>query len=132
MGYGSRPPPTAIPTPASRTTPFVNASKPAHAMICGDSAKTIVGIHEYIAGGLPVLASDLPVIAGVVSEYQLGEVVPPSDLEAIAAGVRRLLEPERRAAVLDGIRSFVLANPWSAESEILAGVYAGMLDRHAG
>jgi glycosyltransferase involved in cell wall biosynthesis len=78
---------------------------------------------EYAAGGVPVLASDLPVIAQVVRENHLGEVVLPDDPESIAAGIRRLLEPSVRAAAVQGTRAFVRTNTWERERELLAAVY---------
>ena len=56
-------------------------------------------LYEYAAAGVPVLASDLPVIASTVREWDAGEVVPPADPAAIAAGMARLLDPDARRAV---------------------------------
>lgn len=80
-------------------------------------------LFEYAAAGVPVLASDLPVIAAVVREHGLGEVVPANDPPEIAAGLRRLSEPARWSAAASHTRSFAQANDWRGESGTLAGVY---------
>jgi glycosyltransferase involved in cell wall biosynthesis len=79
---------------------------------------------EYVAAGIPILASDLPVIAEVVGENDLGEVVTPNDPWSIADGMIRLLDPERRSRVIASARRFASANSWSRESGRLAEVYA--------
>jgi glycosyltransferase involved in cell wall biosynthesis len=80
---------------------------------------------EYAAAGVPVLASDLPVIAGIVNEYGLGVVVPPSDPGAIADGICRLLDPAQRAAAVAGAHRFASENTWANESELLVRAYTG-------
>lgn len=82
---------------------------------------------EYVAGGLPILASDLPVISEIVRGSRLGEVVAPNDPDAIAAGAERLLLADHRATALRGIRAFATNNTWARERELLAAVYAPAL-----
>ena len=79
---------------------------------------------EYVAAAVPVLASDVPVIADVVGTNGLGEVVDPDDPGSIAAGVRRLLEPARRELAVANVRSFAAANTWARERAKLVAVYA--------
>jgi glycosyltransferase involved in cell wall biosynthesis len=79
-------------------------------------------LFEYVAAGLPVLCSDLPVIARVVRENGLGEVVPADNVAAIAAGIRALLRDN--GGVAARAKVFASANLWDSESPILAGIYA--------
>jgi glycosyltransferase involved in cell wall biosynthesis len=81
-------------------------------------------LYEYAAAGVPVLASDLPVIASVVREWDAGEVVPPADPSAIAAGMTHLLDPERAERCRAGARAMAAASRWQDEREVLARVYA--------
>jgi glycosyltransferase involved in cell wall biosynthesis len=80
-------------------------------------------LYEYAAAGVPILASDLPVIASTVRQWDAGEVVPPSDPAAIAAGMTRLLDPGRGSRCRDGARAMAAASRWEGEREVLAGVY---------
>jgi glycosyltransferase involved in cell wall biosynthesis len=80
-------------------------------------------LFEYVTAGVPVLASDLPVIASVVRESGIGEVVAAADPVSIAAGVERLLNPEVRAAAVLGARTFAATNTWPREAEALVGAY---------
>lgn len=48
-------------------------------------------LFEYIAAGLPVVASDLPEIRRVVNDSGVGVLVRPGDAASIADGVHRLL-----------------------------------------
>jgi glycosyltransferase involved in cell wall biosynthesis len=85
-------------------------------------------LYEYAAAGVPVLASDLPVIAETVREWDAGEIVPPDDPARIAAGMQRLLDPRRAERCRAGARAMAQASRWEDEREVLAGVYR-RLDR---
>ncbi|HEV3071606.1 MAG TPA: glycosyltransferase [Solirubrobacteraceae bacterium] len=80
-------------------------------------------LFEYAAAGVPVLASDMPVIAAVVRDNGLGEVVPPEDPVEIAAGMRRLREPARWGEAARRARIFARANDWQGDAGTLAAVY---------
>jgi glycosyltransferase involved in cell wall biosynthesis len=80
-------------------------------------------LFEYAAAGLPVLASELPVIAAVVREHGFGEVVTPDDPQAIAAGLRRLCEPERWRQAAARARVYARANGWAEEARKLERIY---------
>ena len=81
-------------------------------------------LFEYTAAGLPVVASDLPVLGAVVREEGIGEAVPPDDIEAIAKAMRDLAEPQRNAEVRERVRSFAEQVTWERERRILESVYA--------
>jgi glycosyltransferase involved in cell wall biosynthesis len=80
-------------------------------------------LFEYAAAGVPILASDMPVIAQVVRSEGLGEVVAPSDPQAIAAGLNRLLQPERWKLVTQRMSSFAATHDWAGEAGALAAIY---------
>lgn len=82
-------------------------------------------LFEYVAAGLPVLCSDLPVMAMVVREHGLGEVVGAEDVTAIAAAIRALLQgdPALEARTV----AFANANRWENEAPILARTYADVV-----
>lgn len=84
-------------------------------------------LYEYAAAGLPVLASDMPVIAATVRAWDAGEVVPPGDTAAIAAGMTRLLDPDRAASCRAGARAMAQASRWETERELLRSVYTRVL-----
>lgn len=49
-------------------------------------------LFEYLAAGVPVLASNLPELRRVVETYQVGCIVDPRNADALAAAMRRLVE----------------------------------------
>jgi glycosyltransferase involved in cell wall biosynthesis len=81
-------------------------------------------LFEYTAAGVPVLATELPMMGPLVREEGIGEVVPPADVDAIAAAMRRLLDPARNAAVRERVRSFNQRVNWQQERRALEEVYA--------
>jgi glycosyltransferase involved in cell wall biosynthesis len=88
-------------------------------------------LFEYAAAGVPMLVSDLPVMAAVVRRQGLGEVVPPTDAAAIAQGLRRLLEPGRWSDAARHARAFARTNDWDGEARVLANVYTDLLAARA-
>jgi glycosyltransferase involved in cell wall biosynthesis len=80
-------------------------------------------LSEYILGGVPVLASDFPVHAAFLNDLGAGELVDPTDPEAIAEGCRRLLEPDRQREVRARLAQAPERLSWSREREVLEAVY---------
>ncbi len=86
-------------------------------------------LFEYAHAGLPVLASDLPVIGAVVRAHRLGEVADPADVGAVAAAMRRLLAPGAAATRRPPVAAFAATHSWAFERETLADVYRRVADR---
>lgn len=86
-------------------------------------------LFEYLAAGLPVLASDLPVIGPLVRDEELGEVVPPADVEAIAQAMRRLADSDQNAALRLRVLSFAEHATWEHERRRLEVVYRDAFTR---
>jgi glycosyltransferase involved in cell wall biosynthesis len=86
-------------------------------------------LFEYAAAGVPVLASDVPVISAVVRDKGLGEIAASEQPTAIAEGVRRLLAPVRWREATEHAREFSATCNWVSEAPALAGAYLRAL-RH--
>jgi len=80
-------------------------------------------LFEYAAAGVPVLASDMPVIAAVVRGNGLGEVVAGDGPRAIAASLRRLLVPAGWTLTAERTRAFAGAQAWPGEARVLERAY---------
>lgn len=83
-------------------------------------------LFEYAVAGLPMLASNLPVIGQLVNAEGIGEVVPPDDVARIAAAIARLLDERENTAMRERVAEFANRNRWSDEQQILARVYRGV------
>lgn len=81
-------------------------------------------LFEYAAAGVPILASDMPVLAGVVASERIGEVVAVQDVAAVAAGMQRLADQSANAAVAERVRNFAARETWEREQAVLASAYA--------
>jgi glycosyltransferase involved in cell wall biosynthesis len=82
-------------------------------------------LFEYIAVGVPVIASDNPEIAAFVTEHRCGELCDPTDASSIVEAVHRLAarrEEASRAARAAGERY-----RWENEEEKLLDLYARLL-----
>ena len=80
-------------------------------------------LFEYAAAGVPVLASDLPVIGEVVHREGFGTLAPAADPRGIAASLERLLEPDRWRLAAERARAFAETHSWNGEANTLARLY---------
>jgi glycosyltransferase involved in cell wall biosynthesis len=86
-------------------------------------------LFEYAAAGLPILASDLPVIGAVVRSEGIGEVVPADDIEQIARAMQRLADHDANAQARERAVAFAQRETWDTERAVLAGAYAAATGR---
>ena len=93
----------------------------------GDTNK----LHEYLMGGLPVIASDLPEIRRIVTmgEPPVGELFDPSSPETIARALTDLLaDPELLAARRRQARTLAEEHlNWGIEERRLVALYDHLL-----
>ncbi len=89
-----------------------------------------VKLFEYLAAGLPVVTSDFEAWRPFVHEAGSGLQVDPTDPEAIAAALGRLLaEPAAAGAMGSRGRRHVQDNwSWATEAELLLDAYRELVD----
>jgi len=83
-------------------------------------------LFEFMISGLPVVVSDLPEMAAVVSAERVGELIEdPEDPHSIARAVRALLDgPEPLKAIGARAREAARArHHWGIDVEVLLDVY---------
>ena len=85
-----------------------------------------IKIFEYMAAGIPVVASDFPLWKEIVEENNCGICVPPENTTAIAAAVNSLLKDETRSQQMgaNGKKAIKEKYNWEAESRNLLSFYA--------
>lgn len=82
-------------------------------------------LFECIHAGLPVVASDFPEIARIVSAYDLGVLCDPVDPKAIAAAAATLIEDQALyARAVAGAARAGAELRWEFEAERLLELYA--------
>lgn len=86
-------------------------------------------LFEYMAAGVPVIASDFPLWRRMIETAGCGLLVDPQDPEAIAHGCRRLLEdPEVAVAMGQRGREAVLKTyNWDVGAQQLLALYQRLL-----
>jgi glycosyltransferase involved in cell wall biosynthesis len=80
-------------------------------------------LFEYLAAGLPILASDVPTIREFVERHQVGLVVPHGDPAAIAAAMTEIVEPGRNGELRAAVREAAARFSWEREAEGLKQAY---------
>ena len=80
-----------------------------------------IKLFEYMASGRAILATDLPGIAEVVADGETALLVPPSDVETMAAALARLHDdPALRARLAESARRLVFARyTWAARAQAI-------------
>jgi glycosyltransferase involved in cell wall biosynthesis len=87
-------------------------------------------LFEYIAAGVPVVASALPETRGLVERYGVGWCVAPGDASALAEtleeALRRHGDPDLRKRLASAAEEL----SWEHEQRHLIGLYDRLLDPH--
>jgi glycosyltransferase involved in cell wall biosynthesis len=81
-------------------------------------------LFEYVAVGVPVVASNNVEIAAFVNEHRVGEVCDPTDPASIADAIARLAE--RRDDAAQAARAAANVYRWENEERTLLGIYAAL------
>jgi glycosyltransferase involved in cell wall biosynthesis len=93
-----------------------------------DSAQTFVSplkLYEYMAAGLPIVATDLPGMREVLDNGN-AVLVPPGDAEGLGHALARLLsDPQAAAALAEKARRDAAENSWNRRAELALGVAFG-------
>ncbi len=84
-----------------------------------------VKMFEYMAAGLPVIASNFPLWQKIIDENECGICVDPRDPREIAAAIDRLLDnpDESRQMGENGLRAVRERYNWSIEEKKLLALY---------
>ena len=89
-------------------------------------------LFQYVQVGIPVVVSDLQDMAALVRRYDLGEVVPPGNVAAIATSINSLLrDPSKMARYRNNACRAALEWNWQKEQMKLVTLYDGLVSRRA-
>lgn len=67
---------------------------------------------DYLWAGLPLIATDGDGFAPLIRDNDLGIVVPPNDVDALAAALQDLLSTDRRDEIRENVRAFGRTISW--------------------
>lgn len=88
-------------------------------------------LFEYMAAGIPVIASDFHLWRSIVNEAQCGLLVDPLSPSATAEAIRYLLDNPREAELMGqrGRRAVEEHYSWVSEERKLYGLYSSLLEK---
>jgi glycosyltransferase involved in cell wall biosynthesis len=90
-------------------------------------------LFEYLAAGLPVVASDFPEIGRIVRREDVGLLVDPGDPDAIAEAIMKLSDDGLRRHFALNARQAARRYTWEREAESLIHLYGELeKDRSVG
>lgn len=86
-------------------------------------------LFEYMAAGIPVVASDFPLLRSIIQEAGCGILVDPFDVRQIAAAINRLLTSPSEAEEMGkrGRKAVQERFSWSNEEQVLLSFYSPLL-----
>jgi len=89
-----------------------------------------IKLFEYMAAGIPVIASDFPLWRQIIGEARCGLLVDPRDPQAIARAMEYLLrhDAEAQAMGLRGRQAACQLYNWNSEERVLFKFYSELLE----
>jgi glycosyltransferase involved in cell wall biosynthesis len=84
-------------------------------------------IFDYIACGVPVLASDLPEVAKIVRDYDIGLVLGEYSVEAIAAAIGKMLSEDYKSLKNNNLQKAAKELTWEQNINTIHSVYSKFL-----
>jgi glycosyltransferase involved in cell wall biosynthesis len=90
-------------------------------------------LFEYMAAGIPVVASDFPLWRSIVENSDCGLLVDPLDASAIAAAITSLITnpDEAKRMGMCGRKAVERHFNWAVEEQLLLSFYASLLPAHS-
>lgn len=79
-------------------------------------------IFDFISVGTPILASELPEVAGIVRNYNVGIVIDNVDPQSIAAGIKSMMETDP-VQWDENLKIASKELTWEKESAVLEQIY---------
>jgi glycosyltransferase involved in cell wall biosynthesis len=84
-------------------------------------------LFEYMAAGLPIVASRLPELSHFINEHRIGATFAPSNPHDMARVLNEVLAaPQELAEMAERARAAAKVHCWANEREKLLGLYAGL------
>jgi glycosyltransferase involved in cell wall biosynthesis len=80
-------------------------------------------LHDALAYGLPVVATDVGALGESVLRWGIGQVVPPGDDVALAGAVREMLTPHRYVQASRAVDRARADLSWDRSAEIMIEAY---------
>ena len=111
------------------------ASSDAGLLLFEKTPNNILGLpnklFEYMMVGLPSIVSDLPVMAKIVRDQNVGIVVDPENLEQITGAVKELANDSEKTAIMgkNGQEAIESEYNWESQSGVLIELYKNILKR---
>ncbi len=93
-----------------------------------------VKMFEYMAAGLPFVASDIPLWKKIIETHQCGLIADPHDPEAVQQAVEALLNHPAKAAAMgkNGRKAVEEHFNWGIEKQKLLRLYQDIFSQQAG
>lgn len=89
-----------------------------------------IKLYEYMAAGLPIIASNFPLLKQIIDDAGCGLLVDPMEPKAIAEALLWILEHPAEAEVMGarGRKAVETTYNWDAEAEKLLNLYKKLLN----
>ncbi len=83
-------------------------------------------IFDYIQSGIPVVVSNLPVMAGLVKEYGIGKVLGEREPELLAQTLNEVISNQRKGYFAEYLQKAANSLHWDNEKQKFLSIFADL------
>jgi glycosyltransferase involved in cell wall biosynthesis len=90
-----------------------------------------IKMFEYMAAGIPVIASDFPIWRKIIEDANCGICIDPLDVNEISNGIEFFLDNPKKAEEMgrNGQEAFLNKYNWSVEEQKLLAFYKNLISK---
>jgi glycosyltransferase involved in cell wall biosynthesis len=82
---------------------------------------------EAVAAGVPIVSSPIPEVVNFISQYELGLICDPEDMNSVVETIMTILQPERNARFRANVLQMRDTLTWENEERKLVALYKRIL-----
>jgi len=84
-------------------------------------------LFHAVHAGVPVIATDVPELAGIVRQYDIGELYEPGNSQSMEEAISRAIS--RHSELISNVKAAQDELSWDRDAKILRNIYSDVMSK---